>query len=342
MKFISGLKGVFKKPIYVFIISAFTLTWILILVNSYYSSVILGWSVLIFGGSLLYFAMILFLISFIKPIDQLKKWLLFIIYVITISLTFILNHLIFFVISELFFIVLLTINQFFTAFFAFKICMDSSTKVDDYLYKKEKSRILTRLIEFFVFLLLNLWFSIITLRFFSNTPTLLFLFVFRMLQILFLVNVSLIVIVILRLIFTKKFSAYISLFFLLTLFYALYILIDYLYGAFFSSESVDPIYVLISFVVDWFLFLYILGTVYSRAGYIQTKLKILKVDTIALFLIIMKIYVQVSKIVPKIVADEMQILQAGGLFVIFVFFNLLFGIHSILAHKQKKEKKTQK
>lgn len=332
----------FKKPIYVFIISAFTLTWILILVNSYYSSVILGWSVLIFGGSLLYFAMILFLISFIKPIDQLKKWLLFIIYVITISLTFILNHLIFFVISELFFIVLLTINQFFTAFFAFKICMDSSTKVDDYLYKKEKSRILTRLIEFFVFLLLNLWFSIITLRFFSNTPTLLFLFVFRMLQILFLVNVSLIVIVILRLIFTKKFSAYISLFFLLTLFYALYILIDYLYGAFFSSESVDPIYVLISFVVDWFLFLYILGTVYSRAGYIQTKLKILKVDTIALFLIIMKIYVQVSKIVPKIVADEMQILQAGGLFVIFVFFNLLFGIHSILAHKQKKEKKTQK
>jgi len=342
LKFISGLKGVFKKPIYVFIISAFTLTWILILVNSYYSSVILGWSVLIFGGSLLYFAMILFLISFIKPIDQLKKWLLFIIYVITISLTFILNHLIFFVISELFFIVLLTINQFFTAFFAFKICMDSSTKVDDYLYKKEKSRILTRLIEFFVFLLLNLWFSIITLRFFSNTPTLLFLFVFRMLQILFLVNVSLIVIVILRLIFTKKFSAYISLFFLLTLFYALYILIDYLYGAFFSSESVDPIYVLISFVVDWFLFLYILGTVYSRAGYIQTKLKILKVDTIALFLIIMKIYVQVSKIVPKIVADEMQILQAGGLFVIFVFFNLLFGIHSILAHKQKKEKKTQK
>ena len=342
MKFISGLKGVFKKPLYVFIISAFTLTWILILINSYYSSVILGLSVLIFGGSLLYFAMILFLISFIKPIDQLKKSVIFIIYAITIFLTFILNRLVFFITSELFFIIPLTVNQFFTAFFAFKICIDSSTKVDDYLYKKEKSRILTRLLEFFIFFLLNLWFSIIILRFFSNTPTLLFLVVIRILQILFWVNVSLTVIIIVRLIVTKKFSAYISLFFLLALFYALYILIDYLYGAYFSSASVDPTYVLISFFVDWFLFLYILGTVYSRAGYIQTKLKFLKVDTIALFLIIMKIYVQVSKIVPKIVAEDMQILQAGGLFIIFVFFNLLFGIHSILAHKQKKEKKTKK
>ena len=336
MKFISGLKGVVKKPLYVFIISAFTITWILIIVNSYFSYIILGFSVLLIGGSLLYFVMILFLVSLIKPIDQLKKWLIFIIYVIAISLTFILNQTVFFITSELFFIIPLTINQFFTAFFAFKICMDSSTRVDDYLYKKEKSRILTRLIEFFVFLLLNLWFIIIILRFFSNTPTLLFLIVIRMLQVMFWVNVGLILIVFIRLIITKKFSAYISLFFLLTLFYALYILIDYLFGAFFSSGSGDPMYVLISFFVDLFMFLYILGTVYSKIDYIQTKLKILKVDTIALFLIIMKIYVQVSKIVPKNVAEGMQILQAGGLFAIFVFFNLLFGIHSIIVHKHKK------
>ncbi|MHA1458987.1 MAG: hypothetical protein ACTSQR_04905 [Promethearchaeota archaeon] len=339
MKFITGLKGVFKKPLYVFLISAFTLTWILIIANSYFSNVILGLTVLLFGGSLLYFALILFVISLIKSLDQLNKLLFFIIYVIAIFLTFILNQTVFFVISELYFIIPLTINQFFTAFFAFKICMDSSTKVDDYLYKKEKSRIITRLLEFFAFFLLNWWFTIITLRFFSNTSILLFVIVFRMLQVMFWINVGLMVIVVLRFIITKKFSAYISLFFLLTLFYALYILIDYLYGAYFSSGSGGPIYVLISFVVDWFLFLYILGTIYSRVDYIQTKLKFLKVDTIALFLIIMKIYVQVSKIVPKIVAEEMQILQAGGLFAIFVFFNLLFGIHSILAHKQKKEKK---
>ncbi|MBY9009976.1 MAG: hypothetical protein KGD74_08945 [Candidatus Lokiarchaeota archaeon] len=342
MAFISGLKGVFKRPLYVFIIGAFSLTWILILVNSYFNNVILGLAVLIFGGSLLYFVIILFLISFIKPIDQLKKSVFFIIYVITIFLTFVLNRLVFFITSELIVIIPLTINQFFTAYFAFKICMDSSTKVDDYLYKKKKSRILTRLLEFIFFFMLNWWFSIIILRFFSTTPTPLFLVVIRILQILFWVNVSLIIIVILRLIVTKKFSAYISLFFLLTLFYALYILVDYLYGAFFSSASVDPIYVLISFIVDWFLFIYILGVVYSRSGYIQTKLKFLKVDTVALFLVIMKIYVQVSKIVPKIVSDEIQILQAGGLFIIFVFFNLIFGIHSILAHKQKKEKKSKK
>jgi len=157
-----------------------------------------------------------------------------------------------------------------------------------------------------------------------------------MLQVMFWVNVGLMVIVFIRLLVTKKFSAYISLFFLLTLFYALYILFDHLFGALFSSGSGGPIYMLISFFVDWFLFLYILGTIYSKIDYIQTKLKFLKVDTIALFLIIMKIYVQVSKIVPKVVLEEMQILQAGGLFAIFVFFNLLFGIHSILAHKQKK------
>ena len=336
MKFITGLNEVFKKSVYVFIISAFTLTWLLIIANSYFSSVFLGLAVLIIGGSLLYFTMILFLISFIKPVDKLKGWFLFIIYVISISLTFILNSTVFFITSDLFFIILLTLNLFFTAFFAFKICMDSSTKIDDYLYKKKKSRIVTRLIEFIFFFMLNWWVSIIILRFFSSTPTPLFLVVIRIIQILFWVNVSLMVIVILRLLITKKFSAYISLFFLLTLLYALYILIDYLYGTFFSSASADPIYVLISFIVDWFLFIYILGVVYSRSGYIQKKLKFLKVDTIALFLIIMKIYVQVSKIVYITVAEEMQILQAGGLFVIFVFFNLLFGISSILAHKQKK------
>ena len=339
MKFIAGLKGVFKKPLYVFIISVFTLTWILIIVNSYFSSVFLGLVVLIFGGSLLYFTMIIFLISFIKPISKLKSWFIFIIYLFSVLSTFVLNRIVFIITSELFFIIPLMINQFFTAYFAFKICMDSSTRVDDYLYKKKKSRIVTRLIEFSVFLLINLWVSRITLIFFSNTTILLFIVVFSMLQVMFWVNVGLMVIVFIRLLVTKKFSAYISLFFLLTLFYALYILFDHLFGALFSSGSGGPIYMLISFFVDWFLFLYILGTIYSKIDYIQTKLKFLKVDTIALFLIIMKIYVQVSKIVPKVVLEEMQILQAGGLFAIFVFFNLLFGIHSILAHKQKKEKK---
>jgi len=216
--------------------------------------------------------------------------------------------------------------------------MNSATKIDDYLYKKEKSRIVTRIIEFCIFGFLNFWFIGLTLNFFSYTNLVLFFVVIRMLAIMFWINLGLLAIVLIRLIVTKKFSAYISLFFLLTLFYALYILIDFLYDTFFSSGSEGPFYVLISFFVDLLLFLYIIGTVYDRVDYIKTKLKFLKVDTIALFLIIMKIYFQISKIAPKIVAEEIQILQAGGLFVIFVFFNLLFGIHSIIVHKHGEKK----
>jgi len=341
MGFIAGLKGVFKKPLYIFILSSFTITWIMIISNSYLSSALLGLSILIFGGSLLLFVLVLFLISFFKQISEMKWWFFAIIYVFSIISTFILYRNIFFPTSELFFIIALTVNQFFTAFFAFKICMDSSTKIDDYLYKKEKSRIVTRIIEFFVFGYLNLWFIRLTLNFFSYTPTALFVVVIGMLQIMFWINVGLLGIVIIRFLITKKFSAYITLFFVLTLFYSLYILFDYLFGAIFSTESGDPTYVLISFVVDWFLFLYILGTIYDRVDYIQAKLKFLKVDTIALFLIIMKIYVQISKIFPKFVEEGLQILQAGGLFVIFVFFNLLFGFHSIIAHKHKKKKNAE-
>ncbi|NVM18042.1 MAG: hypothetical protein HWN80_10015 [Candidatus Lokiarchaeota archaeon] len=338
MGFIAGLKGVFKKPVFIFIIISFALTWILIIINKFLSSVLLGLSIFIFGGSLLFFALILFLVSFFKQINELKKWFFLVIYAFSIVLTFILYQSIFFPTSELFFIIPLTVNQFFMAFFAFKICMDTSTKIDDYLYKMKKSRIITRLIEFLVFGFLNWWIIRIVVIFFSHTPTELFLVVIRILQIMFWVNISLLGIAFIRLIITKKFSAYLTLFFLLTLFYALYILFDYLYGVFFSTVSGDPIYVITSFIVDIILFLYILGTVYDRVDYIKAKLKILKVDTIALFLIIMKIYVQVSKIAPKIVAVEMQILQAGGLFAIFVLFNLLFGIHSIIAHKYKKKK----
>jgi len=341
MGFIAGLRGVFKKPLYVFIILSFTVTWIMIILTKYLVSWLLGLFVIIFGGSLLFFVLILFFISFFKEIDALKWWFYIILYSLSVILTIFLNQTIFFPTSELFFIIPLTVNQFFTAFFAFRLCMDSATKIDDYLYEKEKSRILTRLIEFCVFGILNWWIVRITVILFSNTPTVLLIIVVRMLQIMFWINMILLAISLIRLIITKKFSAYLTLFFLLTLFYALYILFDYLYGAFFSTESGDPIYVIILFFVDILIFLYILGTIYDRVGYIQTKLKFLKVDTIALFLIIMKIYIQVSKIVPKVVAVEMQVLQAGGLFVIFVLFNLLFGIHSIFAHKHKKKKKLE-
>ncbi len=116
MGFIAGLKGVFKKPLYIFIISSFTLTWILIISNKFLSSGLLILSVFIFGGSLLFFVLILFIVSFIKQINEMKWWFFAIIYVFSIILTFTLYSTIFFPTSNLFFIILLTINQFFTAF----------------------------------------------------------------------------------------------------------------------------------------------------------------------------------------------------------------------------------
>jgi len=262
-----------------------------------------------------------------------------IIYIVAIALAIIFSASIFSPTSPFIFLILLNVNIFFTAFFAFKLCKDSSTKVDDYLYKSKSSRKVTRVIEFLVFGILVLWLFRATATFFSYTPLPLFLVVIQILQILFWMDIVLIIIVLLRLIITKKLSAYITLFFLFTFFYALYILFDLLYGIFFSTASGDPTHVIVSFVIDAALFLYILGTVYDKTEYIQDKIKLFRVDTIALFLITMKIYVQVSRIGAIVVPVAVQILQAQVLFIIFVFFNLIFGIYSILAHKRKKSKR---
>ena len=334
MGFISGLKGVFKKRIYIFIIFSFILTWVLILTNSYLKSELLRSFIIIFGGGFLFFNVILFCVSFFKKLDDLNKWFFIICFIIAIVLNVFLSDTIFNPTSNFYLLILLNANL----FFAFKLCMDSATKVDDYLYKNKRSRIVIRIVEFCVFGFLVWWFFRITIIFFSNTPSDLFTYVIRILQIMFWVNIVLMVVVLFRLIITKKLSAFITLFFLLTLFYALYILFDLLFGIFFSSESGGPIYAVISFIIDILLFLYILGIVYSRVDYIQAKLKLFKVDTIALFLITMKIYAQVSKTFAITISVELQIFQATWLFLIFMFFNLIFGIHSIFTHKYGKGK----
>jgi len=339
MGVISGLKGLFKKPIFVFIISLFTITWILIIINSYLLNPSIRSFIFMFGGGLLLFNLIFLFISLFKKLDKINKWYFIIIYIVAIALAIIFYASIFSPTSNFVFLILLNVNIFFTAFFAFKLCIDSSTKVDDYLYKYKSSRKVTRVIEFFVFGILVLWFFRVTAIFFSYTPLPLFLVVIQILQTLFWMNIVLMIIVLIRLIITKKLSAYITLFFLLTFFYGLYILFDLLYGIFFSTALGDPTHVIVSFVIDAALFLYILGTVYDKIDYIQDKIKVFRVDTIALFLITMKIYVQVSRIGVITVPVNVQVLQAQVLFIIFVFFNLLFGMYSIFAHKSKKSKR---
>ncbi|TKJ24898.1 MAG: hypothetical protein CEE42_09250 [Promethearchaeota archaeon Loki_b31] len=339
MGLISGLKGLFKKPIFVFIISLFTITWILIILNSYLLIPAIKSFIFMFGGGLLLFNLIFLFISLFKNLDKINKWFYIIIFIVAIALGIFFSASIFSTTFILFFLILLNVNIFFTAFFAFKLCMDSSTKVDDYLYKSKSSRKVTRVIEFLVFSFLVLWFFRLTVIFFSYTSLPLLLVVIQILQTLFWINVVLMIIVLIRLIITKKLSAYITLFFLFTFFYALYILFDLLYGIFFSTATGDPTHVIVSFVIDAALFAYILGTVYDKIEFIQDKLKVFRVDTIALFLITMKIYVQISRIGAIIVPVAVQILQAQVLFIIFVFFNLIFGMYSILAHKSKKSKR---
>ena len=338
MKFIKGLKAIFKEKVYIFAVLSFILIWVLILVNLYLRISIIRDIILIFGGGILFFSLSLFFVSFFTSITKLKLYIFLIILTISLVLSAFLNDSIYFPTSEYFFIIPLFANQIFTAFFAFKLCMDSSTNIDDFFYRKEKSRIILRTFEFIIFGFLIWWLMRITILVFFFTPTPLFQLVIRIITIIFWTYIVLMGVVLLKLILKRTFSAYITLFFFLTFCYILYILFDSIFGVFYSTELGDPLYISLSFFVDVILFLYMLGTAYYRADYIQDKIKVLKIDTIALFLIIMKIYVQISKLVPRLVLQDLQILQAGGLFIIFILCTLVFGIYSIFAHKPKEKK----
>ena len=339
MKVISGLKGIFKEPIYLFTISSFLLIWCLIIINTYLKNSWLWLTILMLGGGILFSLLAVFILSFFISITKLKFYIFLILLITGFIVAFFLLDSIYFPTSDIFFIIPLFANQIFTAFFAFKFCIDSTTKMDDYLYRKEKSRVITRPLEFIIFGFLTWWIVRLTLNFFSHTPTQLFRAIIQIFQVIFWVDFILMIVVILRLLITRNFIANITFFFLLTFFYVLYIFLDFIFGVFYSTESGDFTYIILSFIIDVLLFLYMIGTVYSRIEYIQDKLKFIKLDTIALFLILMRIYVQLSKIVPRTFFPEVQILQAGGLLFIFIIFTLIFGIHSIITHKPHIEKK---
>ncbi|MFX1413743.1 MAG: hypothetical protein ACFFA2_07855 [Promethearchaeota archaeon] len=336
MSFISGLKGVAKKPVYLFIISSFLAIWILILINNFLLSNFIRDFIFNFGGGLLIFSIVIFILSFFKNIEELKKFLIIIIFGLSLTIAVLFQILVSLALSNLFFIILLYTNLFFTAFFAFKLCMDSATKIDDYIHFTKFRKIL-RSIEFIIFGFLNWWLFRITNIFFSRVSSELYRIIVLILFIIFLLNLTLIGAVILKLIIKKTFAAYITLFLVLSFGYILYIIFNFLFGEFFSTEARDPLYILGSFFLDLLLFLYMIGVVYDRTIYLKEKLKFMKVDTIALFLIIMKIYVQISKINPRVVIEENLFLQIWGLFIIFIIFTILFGIYSVFTHKPEKE-----
>jgi hypothetical protein len=336
LSFYSGLKGLFKRPFYLFLIISFILIWILILTFYQLKSTFLFFIIIIFGGGLLFFEFISLILSLFKNIEEIKWYILSSIFIGSLLLATIFANTVFFPTSDIAFVIMLNVNMVFTAFFAFKFCMNSATNVDDYLYGGRKRGIVLRVLEFILFGFFTWWILRITWGFFDRFLTPFQQAIGLILRIIFWVNLTLIGFVLIRLIMTKKFAAYITLFFLLTVFYTLYLFFDFIFGHFFGNETSDPYYLLISFVVDIFIFLYILGTVYSRIDYLKEKLKIFRVDTLAIFLITMKLYVQIAKIVDRTVAENYLILQEWGIFIIFMLFTLIFGIHSIFTHKYEK------
>jgi hypothetical protein len=333
MRFISGLKNLSKKRLLLFIVIIFIVSWLLFIIGfivlqnntlSRYIFIFLG----IFAG----FTFVLLIISFLVPIEKMGTTIIIITAVLTVPVIFIFGWII-----DLFYIFCFFANAAITAFFAFKLCMDTSKAADDYLYKRKTSRVVTRAIEFVIFLLLSWWFISLTIRFFRGSPTAGAENFARVFVNLFWVYLVLIVVVLLRLILTKKLAAYISLFGLLIFFYVLYLVID-LWAEFIFFDNAG--YDIFSFVIDLLLFIYIIGSIFDRVEYLKEKLKVFRAGTIALFVILMKLIVQINKIrqelgillTPLEIAQQI-ILQVQVLWFFFVFITIIIGIYTIFRDK---------
>ena len=331
MRFISGLKDLSKKTVLLIIVIVFMISWLLfIIMLDLMDNVTFSGYFLYFLGVLAGFTFILFIISFVIPIEKMSIIVLLIAAVLTIPVLFIFGWFIGIFYSFSFFA-----NIIITAFFAFKFCMDTSTKVDDYLYKKKRSRIYTRVIELVLFFLLYWWFISLITRFFG------FQNIVRAFVNLFLIGLVLLGIVLIRLIFTKKLAAYISFFNLLTFFYVLYLVIDLLAEFIFLNSAGYDVF---SFFIDSLLFIYIIGSIYDRVDYIKEKIKIFRVDTIALFVILMKMMVQITRIIQElylpyfpIAVLQRIISEVQVLWFFFAFFTIVIGIYTIFKHKEGKK-----
>ena len=339
MRFASGLKEIYKTPIYAFLITLFLVIWIFVriglpFIRPYQLRTDIAAYTIWIGYVFMLFLIILFVISFFRPVRGLHFGYLILAFIASVIIAFPrfpLYDFIFTPIFDFFFIFSLYANIIVTAFFAFRFCMDTATKFDDFFYRKEKSRKVTRTISFILFGVILGFLSFFARWIFGSS----FNFVF---QIIFWINGILLIMVIIRAIVVKKFAAYVSFFFLLTFFYLIYIIFKII-EAFVSEPGAGGASTLLSliifFVVDFLLFIYIIGSLYDRIDYIKEKIKVFRAETIALFIIIMKIFVELYYLglsTTGLPAPEDIYLEIG-LFIVFAFFTLLFGMHSIFKHE---------
>lgn len=334
MSFITGLKIFFKKPVYILIVGLFITAWVLILfgytiftVRGYY--LFLFFFICILFG----FTLLLLIITFFKPIDEIRFTFIIIIFLISILFLLIFKGLL-----RALYIPFLIINELLTGFFAFKLCMDSSTKVDDYFYNDEKTRKFTRSLEFIIFGIIALSTFILTWNIFRRLTPLAAYRSANIFRIIFWVDIILLIIVLTRVLIIKKLAAYITLFFFLTYFYIFYIIIDFIANVIFPDTLSFAWYF---FIIDLFLFIYIIGSLFDKVEYLEQKFKILRPETISLFVILVKLVAQFFKIIPDIpgiiVPPSYMLWFQIFLLMVFIIFILIFGIHSIVVHKEGKD-----
>jgi len=335
MRFISGLKKLFKKPLLVIILLMFIITWFLILIGT---TIILNPDfvlfILMFSGIFAGFIFVLLIFSIFKSIENMGKITIILAIILTVPIIIIFYGIVYYFYMFCFFA-----NLFLIALFAYKWCIDNSIKLDNFLYQKKSSRKFTRIIEFLLFLLLSVYLFFITIIYFRDMlvlPNVANIFIF-----IVIINAILLIFVILRILLVQKLSAYISLFYVLSYLYVLYVIIEFYSTTLFGSAGSPHIgFEFLSFAIDLIIFIYIVGTIFDRIDYLKEKLPIFRVDTFALFIILMKIIVKIVEIAYQLNPATLplfEFVQALITLSYFAFFALILGLYSIIFHKEGKK-----
>ena len=124
---------------------------------------------------------------------------------------------------------------------------------------------------------------------------------------------------------------------LLAFFYTVYRVFDIYATLILSDENA---YKITSFVIDLIIFLYIIGSIFDRVDYLKEKLRVIRADTIALFVILIKLIVQVLKILPNIPGVDVPPSPRQDFIIlsIFLIFTLIIGGYTIFRNKMKQIK----
>ncbi len=328
MRFVEGLKKIFSQKLFAFIFLAYIVCYILLMVgiNFLSNSLIIGITFYAIG-TLVAFTTVLFVFSILIAVEDMKLVLIIIVAIITVPLAIVYS----FYFALFYFFALLT-NHLLTAIFVFNFGIETSQGFDNTLYKKKGSRNFTRALEFIFFGILTIILMYFTWTYlFSFEPLLADTF-----YIIIWIDLAIIVIVLLKLLFTKKFAGYITLFFFLAFLYVLYIVAVALKDILFLGGG----FTLFSLVIDLFLFIYMMGAIFGRVDFIKEKIKIIRGDTIALFVMVMKL------LYGSLVLDVLPPLQPAQSIILFwwllilsVGFTFLFGFFSVLLHKEGGKKR---